>query len=120
MRRFLIIAGSGYVLMAIVLVTGLLVARNSASKSFGTETAKRDWEAWRKDAAAQQESSTPVQRSVPRSEEPPTLVLLRDHFGVCVATSLVLTSVLYWTTALFVRGILFGPSFSVEYHDSNT
>jgi hypothetical protein len=116
-RRFLIIAGSGYVLMAIALVTGLTIARNAAAKSFGSEAAKRDWEEWRQDTATQQKSQQPVERSVPRSEEPPTLVLLRDHFGTCLVTSFMLTSVLYWTTALFVRGILFGPSFPVEYGD---
>ena len=50
--------------------------------------------------------SGPVKRRVPKSAEPPALKLMRDHFGVCLGLSLVLSSVLFGTFMIFVRGAI--------------
>jgi hypothetical protein len=39
-----------------------------------------------------------------QSDEPPTLVLLRDHFGVVVAMSLTVASCLFGFLMLVIRG----------------
>ena len=109
------IAGSGYLIVVAALAFGLFEARKSARDTFSTAGAHQAWDAWRKDTQSPDSSKLPVRRSVPRSTEPPTLVLLRDHFGVCVAAILTLSTILYWTLAFFVRGIVTGPKFAIEY-----
>jgi hypothetical protein len=54
---------------------------------------------------SQQDKRGPVKRDVPKSEEPPALVLMRDFFGVMLAGALLFTSMLYWILAWFLTGI---------------
>lgn len=110
---FLKIAAPLYFLVAASLLLGLFAARTTATQDFTTANAQQAWEDWRTDAASSDDRDLPVQRSVPRSTEPPTLVLLRDHFAVCAIAGLTLTTVLYWTMAIFIRGMIAGPAFEV-------
>jgi hypothetical protein len=112
--RFWIGAGAGYLVLLAALVGSLLLARQNALRSFASPDARQAWQDWRATTEQQQGEELPVQRSVPRSAEPPTLVLLRDHFQVCLVTGLTLSSVLYWTVAFFVRGMTSGPRFEVQ------
>jgi hypothetical protein len=116
-RLFLKIAVPIYLLVAAALLLGLIAARRLATQDFTTADARQAWDIWREDAASDDDHNAPVQRSVPRSSEPPTLVLLRDHFAICAIAGLTLTTVLYWTTAFFIRGAIAGPSFEVERRD---
>jgi hypothetical protein len=43
---------------------------------------------------------------VPKSTEPPALVLMRDYFIVSLVGAILFTTVLYWVIAWFVMGIL--------------
>jgi hypothetical protein len=113
--RFLILAGLCYAAVMGALLFGLYTARNSANQNFSTSDARRDWDDWRKSTETSDHTGRPVQRSIPRSQEPPTLVLLRDHFGVCAAASICITSALFWTVAILLRGVASGPSFVVDY-----
>lgn len=103
----------GFVLLGLSLA--LLTARSAALASFGTPDAKQAWQQWRDEVAHRDGAPSPVARRAPTSLEPPTLVLLRDHFGICFAGALLLTSVLYWVFALLVRGAMFGPKFEVDH-----
>ena len=47
-----------------------------------------------------------VQRRAPKSAEPPALVLMRDHFAACLAIAVLLSSVLFGTFMVLVRGAL--------------
>lgn len=114
MTRFLKIAMPIYFLVAAALLLGLLSARKSAVQGFATDDARQAWEEWRTDANSEDDPNRPVQRSTPRSSEPPTLVLLRDHFAVCAVAGLTLTTVLYWTMAFLIRGMVAGPKFEVS------
>lgn len=114
MSRFLKIALPIYFVVAAALLIGLFSARRSAAQGFGNADARQAWDQWRTDAGSIDDPNRPVQRSVPRSSEPPTLVLLRDHFAVCAFAGLTLTTVLYWTMALFIRGMVTGPSFEIS------
>jgi hypothetical protein len=71
---------------------------------------QQDWDAWRESVAEGQSKSSPVLRRVPKSAEPPALVLLRDHFAVCLTIALVLSSVVFGTFVLFARGVLNSPA----------
>jgi hypothetical protein len=88
-------------------VAGLMVRmRSSAVAAYGTPEAQAEWDAWREDAKRLAEESGPVKRRVPKSAAPPGLVLMRDYFGVCLALMLVLSTVLFGTLMLLVRGAM--------------
>ena len=67
------------------------------------------WDRWRDAAAEQAAGKGPVQRRVPKSAEPPTLVLLRDYYVMCVAAFLLFGSVLFGVFMFLVRGIVSSP-----------
>ena len=109
-----VVIGVLYVLLLCILVSLSLVARQRALITDGTVTSQANWQDWRAEAQRQQDGNGPVTRRVPRSSEPPSLVLLRDHFATSLAILLVLTSALYFTIAIMVRGVLVGPSFQPD------
>jgi hypothetical protein len=43
---------------------------------------------------------------VPKSTEPPALVLTRDYFSVSLGGAVLFSSLLYWVIAWFVTGIV--------------
>ena len=98
----------GYVIMIGLLGWGLLRAQNWATASLSDAVARGDWQRFRDDVV-KMNSDSPVRRRIPKSKEPPALVLMRDHFTVCAVISVVLSSALYGTFALFVIGSLNRP-----------
>ena len=95
-----------YVVLVAAIVGGFFYARGRAITVYGTEQAQTQWDTWREDAKSQADGKGPVTRRVPKSAEPPALVLMRDYFGVCLVIALVLSSVLFGTLVFFVRGVL--------------
>ena len=94
-------------LAVIALVTcGVSYMRFVALGLYGTAQAQVEWEVWREDAKKLAEEPYPVKRRVPKSVEPPALVLMRDYFGVCLSIAIVLSSVLFGTFMLLVRGAM--------------
>ena len=61
-----------------------------------------DWKKWREE---QLRSGVEAHR-VPKSYEPPALVLMRDHFAILVAGALLFSSLLYWVIAWFITGMV--------------
>ncbi len=116
--RFLAIAGLGYAALVAALLFGMFAARSSVTKNFVTPAARRAWADWQKNTVPDGSANQPVRRSISRSAEPPTLILLRDYFGVCTAAAISITTALYWTLAFFLRGVMSGPAFPVEYRDA--
>lgn len=101
-----------YVTTMGLVCAGLTYGRANLLAAYGTEQAKSDWTMWRSDVAIEQNlGEPPVKRRVPKSDEPPALVLMRDYFGACLGLALLLSSVLFATLAFFVRGAL-GSSFT--------
>ncbi len=109
-----IVIGVLYVVLLCMLVATLVVARQRSLKSESSITSQEDWQQWRAEAQRQQEGNGPVIRRVPGSSEPPSLILLRDHFATSLAILLVLSSALYFTIALMVHGVFLGPSFQLD------
>jgi hypothetical protein len=104
-----------YLAVMATIVGVMLRVRSTAMDSYGTADARAEWDSWRADAQEMAEGSGPVKRRPPKSPEPPALVLMRDHFGVCLALALVLSSLLYATAMFFLRGVIasggrFGPN----------
>ncbi|NIL96670.1 MAG: hypothetical protein GTO53_04490 [Planctomycetales bacterium] len=67
---------------------------------------QKAWQEWRSAAASQAETKGPVQRRIPKSVEPPGLVLLRDHFGIVLAATITFGSTLMAVLLLAVRGAM--------------
>lgn len=98
--------GAGYAILLAAVVWSLFVARQSALAYLSTETSQNNWQTWRNDVEQQQVNPAPVQRRVPKSVEPPELVLMRDYFGVSLTGAVLFSSVLYWIMAWFITGTL--------------
>jgi len=97
-----------------LLVSGLFAARSSVLNRRDTATSQEDWEQWRREASRQSDGQGPVTRRPPRATEPPTVLLLRDHFSACLTLTLVISTVLFATMALMIRGVLFGPTLQIH------
>jgi hypothetical protein len=99
-----------YITIIALVVGALFYGRQRAFALYGSEAAQTEWDAWREDAKKLADESGPVKRRVPKSVEPPALVLMRDHFVVCLIGSLLLTSVLFGTFMILVRGAISGDN----------
>lgn len=95
--------GTCYVAMVVAVVWSLFSAQRWAVAELSTTEAMAEWQTWREDVEQRQD------RRVPKSDEPPGLVLMRDYFAVCLVGSLLFTSILYWIIAWFVTGMLRAP-----------
>jgi UPF0716 family protein affecting phage T7 exclusion len=104
--RFAVLWIAAYLLLVGAVVAGVFFARQQALATYGTADAQAEWDAWREDAKRLAEESGPVKRRVPKSPAPPALLLMRDHFGVCLGLALVLSTVLFGTFMLLVRGAM--------------
>lgn len=84
----------------IVAATLLVMARvrTWAIEEMATPAGRRQWNAWREAARQQAEQAGPVRRRVPTSDEPPVVVLLRDHFATSAAATAAFLSILVWLT----------------------
>jgi hypothetical protein len=96
----------GYCLAMAAIVWSLISARNWALAELATPRSLEQWHEWREDVREQQTGPGPVRRRVPKSTEPPALVLMRDYFGVSFVGAILFTTVLYWVIAGFVMGML--------------
>lgn len=103
-----------YVALLAAVVGGLSYARSRVMTSYGTDQAQEEWDTWREDAKLQAEGKGPVLRRVPKSAEPPALVLMRDFFAVCMVIAVALSSVLFGTLVFFIRGTLSSSSTFVD------
>lgn len=96
-----------YLLTMSGVVAGLLVARQQAIANFASPDAQAQWDEFRDDMRKIADNPhSPVTRRVPQSAEPPTLRLLRDYFSIVLLLSLLLTSALFVTIMVMVRGVL--------------
>lgn len=103
-----------YVALLAAVVGGLLYARHRALVIYGTEHAQAEWDTWREDVQEQSGGKGPVARRVPKSAEPPALVLVRDYFAICMMIAVGLSSVLFATLVIFIRGVLNTPTTFVD------
>ncbi len=96
---------AGYLLFAALLVAGMYLVRQTMIPELSTPQSQADWTAWRAEAAQQDGTHGPVHRTVPKSTEPPLLILMRDYFPACVLGLLVPLSALYAVIAWLACGI---------------
>ena len=99
---------AAYLAVIAAALGGLHWTRRSLLARLDTPAAHQQWETWRSEAQRQAEGAGPIQRRVPKSPEPPTLVLLRDYYGVCVAGAWLFTTLLFAVLVFVVRGVAGG------------
>lgn len=95
-----------YVAGAVGIVVGMARIRASTLEELSTPEQQAHWQKWKADAARQDGTTGPVARRAPKSDEPPTLVLLRDHYTVMVAASLTFYTFLFALAVFLGRGIM--------------
>jgi hypothetical protein len=110
LSRCLLALLAGYIVLVSLVTWSLVGARNWALAELATSESIHQWEAWREDVRQQETHPGPVRHRVPKSAEPPALVLMRDYFAVSLVGAVLFTTLLYWVTAWFVSGILTSPT----------
>lgn len=90
------------------LAAGLAYVRRQAVAELSTPRARAEWQAWKAETERQAQRPGPPARRAVRSDEPPALVLLRDHFAPILAMSLTVATFLFGFLALILQGVLRG------------
>ena len=98
-KRHLLVAAMVYAVLMVVLVWGLVTLRHNVLREQSSLDARGDWQAWRSDVERQQQAPQTVARRVPKSAEPPALVLMRDYFVTCLVGAVLFVSLLFWAIA---------------------
>lgn len=101
-----VVAAALYGLLLAGVAGGMFALRRAALATYGTPQAQAEWDTWRQAAQEMARGFGPVRRRPPSSNQPPALVLMRDHFGVCLAGALLLASVLFGTLLWLAQGAL--------------
>jgi hypothetical protein len=97
---------AAYAVVLTLIVGGASYMRTVAIAVYGTPQAQTEWDTWREDVKELEKQPYPVKRRVPKSTEPPALVLMRDYFGVCLTVAVVLSTVLFGTFMVLVKGAM--------------
>ncbi len=98
---------AGYVLVVAAVIFGLFRARRIALEIYGTPAAQAAWDEWVGDVKMRRAGDVP--REVPRSDRPPALVLMQEHFVTCLVGALLVTSALYGSIAWLLYGAVTSP-----------
>jgi hypothetical protein len=101
---------AGYTALIAAVVGSMLWARQSVLEGLATPESISDWQTWRSDVKQTQTNTGQAERRVPKSDQPPALVLMRDYFGVLMTGAILFTSMLYWVIAWFITGIVKGKT----------
>ena len=105
-----------YIVLIGAVTWGMSRRRRWALQSYEGESARQDWEAWRDEARKQADGDVPVRRRVPKSAEPPALVLMRDYYYQCLVGALTVTTALTASMLFLFSGML-GQGKFVPYED---
>jgi hypothetical protein len=101
----LVIALGVYLTGAIGIVVGLAHVREATIEDLSAPLEQMHWQKWKAEASRQDGTTGPVARRPPKSDEPPMLVLLRDHYAVIVVAGLTFYSFLFWLALFLGRGL---------------
>ena len=109
-QRVFILLVAGYIALVAIIIAGMLLLRQNVLASQTTPQAQAAWNQRRVEASKQDGTHSPVQRSVPRSDEPPALVLMRDYFAAVLIGLLLPISALYAFITWIVCGVTYPPT----------
>ena len=108
MTRGAIVWLVGFVVLLAVLNVGLFYARGRVIDTLGTPAAIADWQKWKAETKRVAESDGPVKRREAKANEPPVLLMFRDHFPAVVVSLSISAGLLYFFVMIVIRGML-GP-----------
>jgi hypothetical protein len=111
-RAILILAAALWGVVVGLPPLGLLLVREDWIARLDRPDVVREWDRFREDMRRQTGTDGPVQRKVPKSNEPPGLVWLRDHTGLACAAWLFFGTVLWGMVTLFAWGAAGGSGMS--------
>lgn len=98
-----------YAVLVGSVVLALFSIRESTLAESDDEQSRIEWQKWKAEAAQQDGTRSPVQRSVPKTDEPPLHLLARDHFPAMVVGLILPLTALYWFIVWLVRGVMNSP-----------
>lgn len=104
--RFMLVALLIWLASLLGLAWTLSILRDRMVASLSTPESQASWEQWREEVKRAQAEDSPVQRRIPKSEEPPALIMMRDRFPVILTGALVTWTFFYGFTIVIVRGLL--------------
>ena len=91
--------------MALILI-GLQAARQRIIASLSTPEALASWRAWADETQRPAGDDQPVARRPVTSDEPPALILMRDHFAVVLAVGLIIGTFLFLFVGFLASGLM--------------
>ena len=98
-----------YLATIAALVFIILETRQRTLASFDTDEQRGYWTHWKSEAQqVGQSHKNPVEHPEPKADEPPALLLMRDHFPVVMTAGVLFGSLLFGMTMVVLRGI-FAP-----------
>lgn len=105
--------------MLAIVVWLLFLARARVIEALANPQAQADWQQWKAEVIQQQaDPKSPIRRHPPQSDQPPGLILMRDYFGIVVAMSVAIATLLFGFLGLVLRGMW--QSSASARHDSST
>lgn len=104
--------GFGGLILVIAVIAGVMQqVRHQALVTYTQPGEQEAWEAWREKAAT---DAGPVSRRIPKSAEPPALVLFRDYYAVVFLGAEIFAVALYAALLLLLRGVALAPSPQID------
>jgi hypothetical protein len=111
--RSLLLWLAAYAVTMALAVWLLWSARASVLAQLDDPEQRAQWQEWKeREESRALEKTSPVERRPPASNEPPTLVLMRDHFAAAVATCIAAGTVLFAFFAFVIVGVMSGRAAS--------
>lgn len=101
--RGLLVLGLVWLVFVILPPLGLAAARPRLLAWQSSPEMQAEWDRFR-DEVRETAGTGPVIRKVPKSAEPPLKVWLRDYFALAVTAWLLFGSIVFFVTALLLRG----------------
>lgn len=110
MGRSLLLLGCGYAVLVAAVVFSLNFARQRVLAELATPDEQASWNEWRAETQRLNREGGPMKRRPAKAAEPPLLILLRDHYGAALVSSVVTLTAFYWLMAFLIRGALNSPA----------
>jgi hypothetical protein len=105
-RRIAVIVAFYAAMVAVVIWMTFQARKAVMAGADASPRAQDEWTRWREDVKS---GAVPddgvITRRTPKSTEPPWLVLMRDHFAVCLAAAVIFSSLLFAVTAFFIAAV---------------